>query len=156
MALDNAVRTARGAGVAKLTSVSDPTVEIVLITSHWDHNSKEAMNSCATEEAAIVKLYEEKYPNAYVFCTGDFNSHKFEGVYLSQFVSEINGAIASDLARENSTLMIDGGYHSNGFIDHIIGRAGSYSVLYHDTLLVNSCDQMTDHAPIYADIKLVR
>lgn len=149
-------RTIRGAGVAKLTSLLDPAVEILLFTSHWDHTSEEAMNSCAKEEAAIVKLYEEKYPNASVFCTGDFNSHKFEGVYLNQFVSEINGAIASDLAREGGTLIIDGGYHTAGFIDHIIGRAGSYSVLYHNTLLVNGCDQMTDHAPIYADIKLLR
>ena len=147
-------RTVRGAAVAKLTSVADPGVQILLFSSHWDHTSEAAMNSCATEEAALIRMYREKFPQAAVFCTGDFNSHKFNGTFLKQFVKEVGGAIASDLARANGTLAIDGGYHSAGFIDHIIGEANGYSVLYHNTILNNSCKQMTDHAPIYADIKL--
>lgn len=151
---DNAKRTVRGAAVAKFTGVTDPSVQILLFSSHWDHTSQEAMNSCATEEAALIKQYEKEFPDAKLFCTGDFNSHKFEGTYLNWFVKEINGAIASNLARENGTLAVDGGYHPSGFIDHIIGHAGAYSVLYHTTILKNSCKLMTDHAPIYADIKL--
>lgn len=151
---DYSTRTARGAAVAKLTSVSDPSVQILLFSSHWDHTSEDAMNSCATEEAELVRSYQQKYPNATVFCTGDFNSHKFKGVYLQQFVSEIKGAIASDLARANGTLAVDGGYHSAGFIDHIIGPKDGYSVLYHTTIRENNCLVMTDHAPIFADVSL--
>ena len=92
----------------------------------------------------------------------------------SEFLKTVGGMIASDVARESGTLVVKGGYqcndnyridedipraeiskHTNDFIDHVIGTNGDFEVLRHDTILVNYCHVLTDHMPVYADIRFV-
>ena len=133
------------------------------------------MNECASSEAAIVNAYKEKYPQTRIFCVGDFNSHRFNEVFFKQFCSEINGLVASDVARVNGTLKVSGGFHGSGsnlseyktrydftpvtdsFIDHVVFTSSSSSVktsvLNHNTVYGTEgfCHIISDHCPVYAD-----
>ena len=107
-----------------------------------------------------------------IFATGDFNSHRPHiATIFKAFLQNVNGSVASELAKQNGTLIATGGYHcndntkisedvpredisthANDFIDHIVGINGSFNVLRHDTILVNYCHVMTDHMPVYTDV----
>ena len=140
---------------------------IGIVNAHWNHTSEELMNTDAAVKAARMNTLMQTYPLVCAFATGDYNSHKFESRCLYRFVRDVNGAIASDKARENGTLLIDGGCrrtHStmrddiiapfdDEFIDHIV-CAGDYEVLRHDTVIYNCTQSMSDHSFIYADIAL--
>lgn len=147
-----------GMGNAKFTSLEDSTLEIAIISAHW-HWEKEAdvvglpkQYYDAVEMAALVKEYKENYPGVNVFCTGDFNSHRFTRQYLNQFVNSIGGAIASTIAKNNGVLT-PSFQHMGQYIDHIIGTSGAFNVLKHAGTNNYSGD-LTDHQPIYADIEL--
>ena len=171
----------RGASQLVLQSKTAPDQRFIVINSHWDHGSQLAnlhpqyMNECASSEAAIVNSYKEKYPQTRIFCVGDFNSHRFNGVFFKQFCSEINGLVASDVARTNGTLKVAGGFHGSGsnlseyktrydftpvtdsFIDHVVFTSSSSSVktsvLNHNTVYGTEgfCHIISDHCPVYAD-----
>lgn len=144
---------------AKFTSIADPTEEVALISSHW-HWEKEDNASIppkqmidANQMAAEYKAIQKAYPNARIFCTGDFNSHRFERKYFNQFLSDINGVKASDLALIKGTL-IPSFQHMGQYIDHIVGAKNTFDVLYHAGTNNNS-KQLTDHQPVYADISFL-
>ena len=169
----------RGASQVKLTEKSNGTTFIV-VNSHWDHGggtSTKPTNpwktqECADGELAIINAYKEKYPGVMIFATGDFNSHRPHiATIFKAFLQNVNGSVASELAKQNGTLIATGGYHcndntkisedvprenisthANDFIDHIVGINGSFNVLRHDTILVNYCHVMTDHMPVYTDV----
>lgn len=170
----------RGASQIKVTERANGTTFIV-VNSHWDHGSGTSKNPthpertqyCADGELAIINAYKEKYPDVRIFATGDFNSHRPHiAVIFEDFLEQVDGEIASELAKRDGTLLVTGGYHcndnykisegvpreqisthSNDFIDHIVGTNGNFKVLRHDTILVNYCHILTDHMPVYADIK---
>lgn len=176
----------RGASQLVLQNKRHADELFVVVNSHWDHGGDLAtadpsrMNNCATAEAEIVNAYKEQYPDARIFCTGDFNNHRFGGVYLSQFCRNIDGTIASEAARDQKTLVATGGYHANDatkmledkdrthsssnvnfFIDHIVFTSSRASlqtrVVRHDTLYrtENYCHILSDHCPVYADLAFV-
>ena len=170
----------RGATQIKLTEKGTETTFIV-VNSHWDHGggtssaptNPQYTQYCADNEAAIVNAYKLQYPSVRIFMTGDFNSHRPHiAEIMKEFLVTVDGRIASDVAREAGTLAVNGGYqcndnylidedvprwqittHTNDFIDHVVGTNGDFSVLRHDTILVNYCHVLTDHMPVYADIQ---
>ena len=173
----------RGASQVKLTEkVGNDT--FIVVNNHWDHGSGTSTNPthpewsqyCADNEAAIVNEYKKQYPGVRIFLTGDLNNHRPHlATILKNFLVTIDGKISSDIARENGTLAVTGGYqcnnnlrieedvprenissHSKDFIDHVIGTNGEFDVLWHDTILINYCHILTDHLPVYADIKFVQ
>ena len=167
---------------AKFTSKSDPTLQMVLVNSHWAHETEARILSCVNEEAALVARMKEQYPGVPIFCTADYNSDatkkprdeadnpnvKTRDQYFLQFVDLISGTVASDAAREKGVLITPGGCRGsassmgetklrgvdNNFIDHIVMAGGYADVLRHDTIRSNGCHVMTDHSPIYADLSL--
>ena len=170
----------RGASQIKLTDKKTGNTFIV-VNSHWDHGGgtstaptdPQYSQYCADNEAEIVNRYKAQYPDVRIFMTGDFNNHRAHiSDILEDFLVTVGGSIASDVARKSGTLVVKGGYqcndnylidenvpreqissHSNDFIDHVIGANGDFKVLRHDTILVNYCHVLTDHMPVYADIK---
>lgn len=146
-----------GISAAKFTSIADPTLEIAMVTSHWHWEKENEVVGIpkqlreADDMASIVLELRSQFPNAHIFCTGDFNSHRFEGKYFNQFVSNINGEIASTIAKENRVFE-DSFTHQGKLIDHIVGKAGTFDVLLHAPTK-NYTHIMTDHDPIFADIK---
>lgn len=173
----------RGAAQLVLQNKNNSSERFIVINSHWDHAGQLTsarpyqMNECASSEAAIVNAYKIKYPGVRIFCVGDFNSHRYNGIYLNQFCNDINGTVASDAARTAGTLKVAGGYHGSGsnmneygtrndftpvkdsFIDHIIFTSSSSSVktsvLSHNTLYSTNgyFHIISDHCPVYADIE---
>ena len=145
-----------GISSAKFTSIEDPTLEVALVTAHW-HWEKEGVSEIpkqyydAKEMAETVEYLRSTYPNAHVFCTGDFNSHRFERKYLNQLIEDIDGEIASDIAIAKGVFK-NSFKHQGQLIDHIIGKAGSFDVLLHSPTR-NKSENLTDHQPIFADIK---
>ena len=112
-----------------------------------------------------------KYPGVTVFCTGDYNNlstREWRDEYLNKLVSNINGQIASNVAKQNGVLITAGGCRGsaektcennirevdNSFIDHIIISGAPCEVKRHDTIRENKCIVLTDHSLIYADIDL--
>ncbi len=161
--------TQRVGTYAKLTGKTDSSIQMVVINTHWAHESEERVQACVTEEAALVEKMKTKYPNVPIFCTGDFNSHKYDGTYLTQFANTIEGTISSKAALLKGVLITTGGCHTfspekisdttmrslnSAFIDHIITTGGYANVLRHDTIRTNGCHVMSDHCPIYADFSL--
>ncbi len=177
----------RGAAQLVLQSKNNASEKFVVVNSHWDHGGQtttanpQYMNECASSEAAIVNAYKAKYPDARIFCTGDFNSHRYNETYLKQFCNDIGGTVASSAAKSAGTLIVAGGYHAsdatkiledqprsyssggnaNVFIDHIVFTCGNTSkttqVVRHDTIYQEStyCHVLSDHSPVYADFKFV-
>ncbi len=145
-----------GISSAKFTSIEDPSLEVALVSAHW-HWEKEGVSEIpkqyydAKEMAETVEYLRSAYPNAHVFCTGDFNSHRFERKYLNQLIEDIDGEIASDIAIANGVFKASF-KHQGQLIDHIIGKAGSFDVLLHSPTK-NKSGNLTDHQPIFADIK---
>lgn len=173
----------RGAAQLVLQNKNNSSEKFIVINSHWDHAGQLTtarpyqMNECASSEAAIVNAYKTQYPGVRIFCVGDFNSHRYNGIYLNQFCKDIDGTIASDAARTSGTLKVAGGYHGSGsnmneygtrddftpvkdsFIDHIIFTSSTSSVktsvLSHNTLYSTSgyFHIISDHCPVYADFE---
>lgn len=147
-----------GSGIssAKFTSLEDPTVEIALLSAHWywGDTSQSEQREDATVMANIVNELQAKYPNAKIFSTGDFNSHRWSRTYLNAFLRDTNGAIASDIAKNNGVLK-DSFKHMNQYIDHIIGTKGTFNVLLHQGT-DNGSKTLTDHQPVFADIKFTK
>lgn len=177
-------RYIRGASQLVLQNKNDAGEKFVAINAHWDHGGQtttanpQYMNECAQHEAAIVKNCKLEYPGTRIFCLGDFNSHRYNGVFFDQFCADIDGKIASEVARESGTLKASGGYHAgsaaniledgtrsdckptmNKFIDHIIftssDESTKTSVLRHDTLFATDgyCHILSDHCAVYADFE---
>ncbi len=170
----------RGASQVKLTSKENGST-FILLNSHWDHGSGTSTNPtkpertqyCADAEAALVEQYRALYPDVRIFLTGDFNNHRPHiAIIFREFLAELGGIAADELARKSGTLLVSGGYqcsdnfrmsddvprqeistHPNDFIDHVIGINGGFRVLHHNTILTNYCHVMTDHLPVYADIQ---
>ncbi|MBE6634300.1 MAG: hypothetical protein E7620_08185 [Ruminococcaceae bacterium] len=148
-----------GVSSAVFASLSDPTSQTALLSNHW-HWEKEEKASVppkqqidAEDLAATVLELEASYPNARVFSTGDFNSHRFDGKYFEQFLSATNGVTAEQIAEANGSHS-PGLVHRGCLIDHIVGRKGSFDVLLHRPTH-NRSNVLTDHLPIFADIKFL-
>lgn len=176
----------RGASQLVLQNKKHEDELFIVVNSHWDHGgpiataNPELMNNCARAEEAIVKAYKNEYPEARIFCVGDYNSHRFSGKFLEQFCGAIDGSIASEVARDRKTLIATGGYHANDatkiledknreyssthkndFIDHIVftggSKAGDTDVVRHDTLYrqENYGHILSDHCAVYADFSFI-
>lgn len=148
-----------GVASTKFTSINAPALELALISNHW-HWEKEAkaidpprQQIDAEDLASTVKYLEAEYPGVHVFSTGDFNSHRFGEKYFYQYVNEIDGAVASTVAKQNGVLT-PGLIHMGYLIDHIVGRKDTFDVLLH-SITLNHSDTLTDHIPIFADIKFI-
>lgn len=147
---------------AKFTSLTDPTVEIALLTSHWywETEQEAANNGLIRQEidartmTDVFNYVKETFPHAKIFCTGDFNSHRFSGKYFNQFLSNISGAVASNIARSNGVLK-ESYKHQGVYIDHIIGKNATFDVLLHSGTK-NASSTLTDHQPVFADIKFTK
>ncbi len=144
-----------GISSAKFTSIQDPTLEVALLSTHW-HWEKEGVSDTpkqyhdATCMANEFKYLEATYPNAHIFCTGDFNSHRFQNKYLNQLIDDINGEISSSIAIDKGVFQTSF-MHQGQLIDHIIGKKGTFDVLLHAPAK-NKSENLTDHQPIFADI----
>ena len=96
---------------------------------------------------------EAAYPGVRVFSTGDFNSHRFGGKYFEAFLSATDGVPAELIADANG-VHSPGLIHAGCLIDHIVGRRGCFDVLLHRPTY-NRSNVLTDHIPIFADVKFL-
>lgn len=148
-----------GVASTKFTDKRDPTVQVAMISNHW-HWEKEDValdpprqQIDADDLAATTKFLEETYPGVRVFSTGDFNSHRFQEKYFNRYLEAVDGAAADQIAIANGVhtpALVHMGY----LIDHIVGKKGTFDVLLHAPTK-NRSDVLTDHKPIYADIKFI-
>ena len=149
-----------GVASAKFTAKYDPELEVAMISNHW-HWEKEDKASDpprqqidADDLAATTKYLEATYPGVRVFSTGDFNSHRFDEKYFKRYLEAADAETAEQIAINNGVhtpALVHMGY----LIDHIVGKKGTFDVLRHAPTK-NHSDVMTDHMPIYADIKFVK
>ena len=144
---------------AMFVSKSNPSIEIGMLSAHW-HWEKEIASGTdnqyydAKEMEAVINEIAAKYPNAKIFSTGDFNSHRYSGKYLRIFLENTDGEIASTIAKKNGVLK-PSFQHMNQYIDHIIGKKGTFDVLLHQGT-DNGSKTLTDHQPVFADIKFTK
>ena len=143
---------------AKFTKIDDPTMEIAIVSAHWywtdDAKGKSNQYEDAVQMAKTVKHLRETYPGVYVFSTGDFNSHRFGGECLKSFLNSIGGEIASSIAEKNGTI-VPSFKHQGVYIDHIISDKGTYDVLLHSGIDNSWYRLISDHQPVFADIKFL-
>ena len=161
----------RVATYVKLASKTDTQKQFILVNTHWAHENAEMVDACATEQAELVNKLKSQYDGVSIFCTGDYNNlstRVWKDTYLNKFVSNIDGKIASKVAKENGVLIVPGGCRGDAsktnenvlraiddsFIDHIICTGGAWEIKCHDTIRENKCGILTDHSLIYADIDL--
>jgi endonuclease/exonuclease/phosphatase family metal-dependent hydrolase len=142
---------------------SNPEHTFILINTHWPHSGEDKswQELAPVEEAELVNNMRQKYPDIPIFCTGDFNRNPDTPQYID-FVNRSNvrstreEAIAKGVAG-----VVSGGCgqlgqkrsSSNNYIDHIFGL-GNFTVMRYETVLENATNWLSDHSPIYADIKL--
>lgn len=149
-----------GVSSAVFASLSDPTAHTALLSNHWhwereDRATEPPRQQIDSEDlAATVLELEAAYPGVQVFSTGDFNSHRFEGKYFDAFLSATDGVPAEQIAEANG-VHSPGLIHKDCLIDHIVGRRGRFDVLLHRPTH-NRSDVLTDHKPIFADVKFLK
>lgn len=147
---------------AMFTSKTNSSLKIGILSAHWHWEQESAVVGVAKQKvdadqmAAEYKALQAKYPTAKIFCTGDFNSHRFKNKYFNEFLAAINGAVASTIADKNGVLTPSFQHYTpKQYIDHIISTSGTFDVLKHAGTN-NHSDKLTDHQPVYADIKFIK
>lgn len=149
-----------GVASTKFTDKQDPNCQIALISNHWYWEKEDQAPEIPRQQidaddlAAETKYLEATYPGVRVFSTGDFNSHRFDEKYFKRYLETADAVAAEQIAITNGVhtpALIHMGY----FIDHIVGKKGTFDVLRHAPTK-NHSDVMTDHKPIYADIKFIK
>lgn len=142
---------------AKFTKIDEPTIEIGILSAHWnwhEGDKGEANQSTdSVEMSKVVKYLRDTYPGIYVFSTGDFNSHRSGGHWLNVFLNSIGGEIASSIAEKNGTI-VPSFKHQGVYIDHIISDKDTFDVLLHSGVDKSLFELISDHQPVFADIKL--
>lgn len=148
-----------GVSYARFTSLDDPGTKVAILSGHW-HWEKEPASAVPRQQkdadlmASTVKRLERRNRGIHVFSTGDLNSHRFHGHYLKRFIGKIRGADAGEIAEANG-VREPSFKHMGVYIDHIIGRAGTFDVLlYRGTQ--NHSEILTDHQPVFADIRFLK
>lgn len=147
---------------AMFVSKSNPSIEIGMLSAHWHWEQESAVVGTpkqkvdADQMAAEYNRLQKAHPNAKIFCTGDFNSHRFKNKYFNEFLAAINGAVASTIAKNNGVLTPSFQHYTpKQYIDHIISTDGTFDVLKHAGTN-NHSNKLTDHQPVYADIKFTK
>lgn len=143
----------RGVASAVFSSRENPDFKFGIVNAHWNHTSADYMNADSMAMADTFNNLANRYPGVHLFCTGDFNSHYFNGKYLDNLLDDIDGAICRVVAIENG-VFTPSFTHQNKYIDHIIGEAGTFDVLKHAPV-ENGEKPLTDHGVVYADIKII-
>lgn len=149
-----------GVSDAVFVSRSDPTVRTALTSNHWHWEKEEKapvpprQQIDARDLTATVLELEAAYPGVRVFSTGDFNNHRFAGKYFEAFLSATDG-IPTELIADANGVHSPGLIHAGCLIDHIVGKRGSFDVLLHRP--THNCSHvLTDHKPIFADVKFLK
>ncbi len=144
-----------GVASAVFASLEDSTRQFGLVNSHWNWSSTDESLMKADSEAmaSTVQDLKSKYPNAYVFCTGDLNSHRWNSKYLTSLLNTINGVITRELADAKGAAVASF-MHQNQYIDHIIGIKDQIDCFYYGPA-ENGTNPLTDHGVVFADIKFL-
>ena len=135
-------------------------IKFSVFNSHWCWDTEEHNRQQALEESQLIKKVTEKYPYPY-FCTADYNTKQDSANY--KYFMELTGAVdAKYAAKDAGTLLnVAGGCANLGearpsggnSIDHIF-MTPECRVLAFATVLDNAIQDLSDHSPKYADIKL--
>lgn len=135
-------------------------IKFSVFNSHWCWDTEEHNRQQALEESQLIKKVTEKYPYPY-FCTADYNTKQDSANY--KYFMELTGAVdAKYVAKDAGTLLnVAGGCANLGearpsggnSIDHIF-MTPECKVLAFATVLDNAIQDLSDHSPKYADIKL--
>ena len=148
-----------GISSTKFTDKRDPSIQIALLSNHWHWEKEDAAPEIPRQQidaddlAATTKYLEATYPGVRVFSTGDFNSHRFNERYFNRYLEAVDGVAAEQIAISKG-VHVPGLIHMGYFIDHVVGRRGTFDVLFHSSTK-NHSDILTDHMPIFADIKFI-
>ena len=133
---------------------------LVFFNTHWDPTS----GPHGSDNAKIVNKVLADNPDVkYAFSTGDYNAKPDTKEYTA-FMTQTGLLNASDVAKAAGTLKNDAGgcatvgtikenITTHGPIDHVI-ITESVGVLSFETILWNKVEQVSDHAPKYADVVL--
>ena len=148
-----------GIAAAKFTALDRSGTQIAIISNHWHWEKEDAVidkpkqQIDAEDLAATTKFLEATYPGVRVFSTGDFNSHRFEEKYFKLYLDNADAEPAEAIAIKNG-VFTPGLIHMGYCIDHIVGKRNTFDVLLH-ARTKNHSDTLTDHIPIFADIKFI-
>ena len=144
-----------GVASAIFASREDPNRQFGLVNSHWNWSSTDEtlMKTDSEAMANTVLRLQSQYPNAYLFCTGDLNSHRWNSKYLQSLLTTINGVITRELADAKGAAVASF-MHQNQYIDHIIGIKDQIDCLYYGPA-ENGTTPLTDHGVVFADVKLL-
>ena len=144
-----------GVASAIFASREDRTLQFGLVNSHWNWSSTDEtlMKTDSEAMANTVLNLQSKYPDAYIFCTGDLNSHRWNGKYLQSLLATINGVITRELADAKGAA-VPSFMHQNQYIDHIIGIRGRIDCLCYGPA-ENGANPLTDHGVVFADVQLL-
>lgn len=148
-----------GISAAKFTSLDESKTQIAIISNHWHWEREDVVIEIPKQQidaqdlSATTKFLENTFPGVRVFSTGDFNSHRFEEKYFKLYLDTADAEPAEVLAIQNGVLT-PGLIHQGYYIDHIVGKRGTFDVLLHSRTR-NHSDALTDHIPIFADIKFI-
>lgn len=131
---------------------------VVLMSTHWDRHACNRVPD-AEQMGKRVKELEQKY-SCPVICTGDYNAKESTAAYqtfmkLSEYgdakylcENPINnvftGHAVGDFTPE---------YEGTECIDHII-MSDSYEVLHYEAVCNKKVIDVSDHLPIYVDLKI--
>ena len=135
---------------------------VVLINTHWsgsgaNNSTADAYQTEIREEAALLQSLTQKYENSAVFCTGDFNMHRYiefepfkeaTGLIDSKDTAKDNGVLINELAGIPETIYVNG---ILVYIDHIFTNVSPESVTRYETVSINYAGNMADHMPQCGD-----
>ena len=133
---------------------------VAFFNTHWDPTS----GPHGADHAKILNKVMADNPDVkYAFSTGDYNAKPGTEAYTT-FITQTGLENASDDAKAAGTLKNDAGgcatvgtnkenITTGGPIDHII-ITKNVNVLAFETILWNKVEQVSDHAPKYADVTL--
>ena len=148
-----------------LFEIKETGKRFIFASTHWDL-TEDARVSQANEMAAILKTWEEKYPDTPIMISGDFNA-KDSTSPITTFIDASGFKDTKDAATKG---LICDNYHigpnfergrisftservlTTESIDHIF-VSQSVESLFYNTALDDDALNGSDHLPIYCDLK---
>lgn len=126
------------------------------ISTHWDGDSSANAPTQLAEMVSFVNSMAATYP---VITTGDFNSNEWTNSFknlLSQ-TNSVDAKYAAEVALNNIGSWHDFGKDtpSAGSCDHITATKSNVKVLKFETMMYNEEIYCSDHAWLFADLKIL-
>lgn len=131
----------------------------IVTSTHWDLSSNAHMQKVqAVENGQLINELYAKY-NCPIFSTGDYNeteqSDDFKGFLAATGMQDpkYTAAVINRAGKSTHKRGSTPGTDTKLCIDHI-ATTGGVDVRYYNTLIAQTALDVSDHSPIYIDVKL--